>query len=390
MTSYLTFRNPEADWDGGDGPLGGLSVVLQPGLSVRGWPAEAGSAALEGYVAIEDATVVERLRAAGARLAGTTRMAELGLGLAGDTTASALAEHGAALVADTLGEARHVAAAAGAYGLKPSYGLVSRRGLTGLVPSMEAIGIVAGDLDALAAVASAIAGPDERDPSMQHDAPPEFPAGEAAPLAVVGVVDRCLAAPEPAEADAFGTALEALERTGTRAVRVSIPDFAHFASVHRVVGSVEASSAAGKYDGVRYGHRAEGTENWNEMYLKSREESFGLLVKSYLFQGAYFQFRDYGAFENACRIRRRLVEQTAAALEGVDALVLPVGRPGDSPADVATLDELYAAFALTLPANVTGHPALSLAGRGLQLVGPLGSDARLLAFARALAGAGTS
>jgi aspartyl-tRNA(Asn)/glutamyl-tRNA(Gln) amidotransferase subunit A len=222
---------------------------VQPSLSVRGWPTEAGSVALEGFVALDDATVVERLRAAGAAIVASSRMAELGFGLAGDTTAAVLAErHGdVALVADTMGEARHVAAAAGAVGLKPSYGIVSRFGLIGLVPSMECIGVVARSAEDAACVMAALAGPDEWDPSMRDAQPPDFAkVGEGQDgVASVGVVRELLDAMEPGEADDFRKSLSKLEDAGIRCEQVSLRDFGLLRTVHNVVGSVEASSAAG-------------------------------------------------------------------------------------------------------------------------------------------------
>jgi aspartyl-tRNA(Asn)/glutamyl-tRNA(Gln) amidotransferase subunit A len=151
---------------------------------------------------------------------------------------------------------------------------------------------------------------------------------------------------------------------------------------------VEASSSAGKYDGVRYGHRCPSGKNWNEMYLNSRGESFGPLVKPFLFQGAYFQFENYPAFENACRIRGRLVRAAVDLLGQVDLLVSPTRRPAHDPAKSATIDATYEAFLLTLPANVTGQPALQLpalavgdgADVGVQLTGLRLDDARLLSI----------
>lgn len=109
------------------GPLAGKSVAIQPNMSVRGWPTEAGSVALERFIALEDATVVKRLRAAGAKTMGSTHMSELGFGLAGDTAAQVLAEGHVdiALITDTMGEARVAASTIGVFGFKPSYGIVS-------------------------------------------------------------------------------------------------------------------------------------------------------------------------------------------------------------------------------------------------------------------------
>jgi aspartyl-tRNA(Asn)/glutamyl-tRNA(Gln) amidotransferase subunit A len=123
------------------------------------------------------------------------------------------------------------------------------------------------------------------------------------------------------------------------------------------------------------------------MYLNSRGESFGMLIKTYLFQGAYFQFENYPAFENACRIRRRLVRDIAGLFGNVDLLVLPTRRLKRDAASAATINETYDAFLLTLPANITGQPSLQIPSFvlgdgydfGLQLIGPRLGDARLLA-----------
>jgi len=130
-------------------------------------------------------------------------------------------------------------------------------------------------------------------------------------------------------------------------------------------------------------------ENWNEMYLKSRAESFGPTVKSYLFQGAYFQFENFTAFTNACRVRRRLCREIGEIFEKVDLLAGPARRSGPDAAAAGTIEEIYKAFALTLPANVAGLPSICIPGPeagssadpGLQLVGPPLSDPRLLSFA---------
>lgn len=379
------------------GPLAGQSVIIQPNMSVRGWPCEAGSLALEQFIALEDASIVESLRAAGAILVGSSRMAELGFGLAGDTTARAFAEGlcTLALVTDTMGEARHTASLARAFGFKPSHGIVSRFGLIGLVPSMECCGVVAKTPDDLAATMAVISGADERDPSMLQSDCPDFTkvSEQQDNVAAIGVIRECTDGLPPPEAEAFADALSRLEAVGVRIEEVSIPEFELFGPAHSVIGSAEASSSAGKYDGVRYGHRTASAENWNEMYIKSRAESFGLLVKSYLFQGAYFQFENYPAFENACRIRRRVVQKTRALFEKVDVLACPTQRASASDPTPSTIQDVYDTFALTLPANVTGQPSLTMPGLvisdevdlGLQLVGAPLADVPLLSFATRLA-----
>ncbi len=381
----------------GDGPLKNCPLAIQPNMSVRGWPCQAGSLALENYVALEDATAIERLRAAGAILIGGTHMAELGFGLDGDTAAQAISSKqcGVSLMSDTLGEARHVACQAECYGFKPSYGIISRFGLIGLIPSMECYGVIAKTSREIVEIVSVLAVSDERDPSMIQD---RVCTGINIDSRVdmvksIGVIRESKNMLQSEGLKAFQAALSRLEKTGVRIQEISLPSYELFRTVHHVIGSVEASSSAGKYDSVRYGHRTANAENWNEMYCKSRAESFGMLVKSYLFQGAYFQFRNYPAFEKACRIRRRLVQEMAALFESVDFIACPTRCLPTNSKNADTVDEVYDRFALTLPANVTGQPSIQIPGYaiadgldfGLQLMAAHRDDARILSFAVQLA-----
>jgi len=378
------------------GTLVGKSFAIQPNLSVRGWPAEAGSVALRGFVALEDATVVERLKKAGATLLGSARMGELGLGLAGDTVARILSEGRTdmALMTDMMGEARLTAARIGLYGFKPTQGIVSRFGLTGLAPSLESVGILARTPEDIAAVMDVMVGDDGRDFSMQGGRTPLFDRMTAAesPLNTIGIIRECLKTMDEKESVAFSRGLERLESSGCSVMEMDLPDYDLFRTVHQVIGSVEASSSCGKFDGVRYGHRTATAKNWNDMYLKTRAESFGPLIKRYLFQGAYFQFENYGAFENAGRIRARLVKGINHLFAGVDALAFPTRCSRAHEESATGMEDLYDDFVLTLPANVAGIPAVQVPGYcsdgnmdyGLQLLGRRLSDASLLALASRL------
>ena len=380
-----------------DGLLGEISIAIQPNMSVRGWPIEAGSRALEGFTAIYDATVIKRLKQAGANIKGSICMSELGFGLAGDTGAMVLntGEVDSVLITDTMGEARMAACMAGVIGFKPSYGIVSRFGLIGLVPSMECFGILAKNLDDIAKVMSVVVGNDSRDLSM-----PEFGAGfeipdfsqvfeTDEPIRTCGIIKECLEILEKDESRAFDAVISRLVKSGLQIQEARLKDFDLDRIVHNVIGSVEASSSAGKYDGVRYGHRTNTAKNWNEMYMNSRAESFGLLVKNYLVQGAYFQYENYDAFIDAARIRTRLLAQTEAALEGLDVLMLPTRHAAFDPFSACTINTVYDVFSWTLLSNITGHPAITLPGMvtfgdvdlGLQLIGSRFQDARLLSTA---------
>lgn len=392
----FVYRNTFPPPDAAGTPLSGKRFSVQPNMSVRDWPTGAGSLALEGYVAVENATVVGRLQMAGAYIVGSTRMSEFGLGICDDSSARAVVDGHAdiALITDTMGEARMAAALTGLCGFKPSYGIVSRLGLIGLVPSMECFGMVARHPADITAVLGAVVGPDENDFSMVVDGIPDPGAekGDGDLRGSFGVVPEILELLGKEEIKIFRENLKWLEMNGWKVHEVSIPDFALFPVIHNVIGSVEASSSGGKYDGVRYGYRAQGTKNWNEMYLKTRDEAFGFLVKTYFMQGAYFQFENYQAFENACRIRARLLRETQRLFEEVDMLVLPTRRHG-FPADTArSVKETYEAFSFTVLSNITGQPAIHLSNPrggkpfepGVQLVCPHCADFRLLSVAEQL------
>lgn len=396
-----------------------MTVAVPSNISVRGWPAEAGSNALIGYTAVEDATIVRRLREAGAHLRSSACVGEFGFGLPVGGAAAvaprpsaggAEAVDGAELLMDFMGESRLAAAHASIYGLKPSYGLVSRFGLIGLIPSMECCGILSGSLNTIGEVLMTVAGQDGLDFSLPEEDAPDFSPREIRPEEItIGIITEAQSmaagaerspatgdsrgAPTPRGAEGFRASMEELRRLGFTLREVSLPGYELFSLVHRVVGSVEASSAAGRYDSVRYGPRAPGAKNWNEMYLMSRGAAFGTLIKSYLIQGAFFQFERYEAFIDACRIRARLVEDMRRLESEVDFFVLPMG---DDPAQEVrsgagappSLAGLYESHASTLYANVTGQPALYLppvpgsAPTGFQLTGPRLSDGRLLDLGR--------
>jgi aspartyl-tRNA(Asn)/glutamyl-tRNA(Gln) amidotransferase subunit A len=390
-SDIFTYKNALTQTSTEGGVLAGKKFVIQPNMSARGWLTTAGSLALGGFIALEDATVVNRLRSAGAVLVGSTCMSELGFGLSDDKATRALREGEAdiALMTDTMGEVRVAAATAGLFGFKPSYGIVSRFGLIGLVPSMECCGIMAKNPEDIITTMGAISGKDENDFSMPDEKLPDFsmPKESQKTAGIAGVMKECLGTLDDKELRAFEAGVAKIGEAGLSIKEVSLENFSLFQTVHNVIGSAEASSSAGRYDGVRYGRRAASAKNWNEMYLNSRGESFGLLIKKLLFQGAYFQFENYPAFENACRIRRRLIRDNEQLFQHIDFLAMPTRRLHHDPAKAATVSETYKAFLLTLSANVTGQPSLQIpsvclnsgADPGLQIISPRLGDARLLA-----------
>ena len=389
MDSIFFYQNPEQSAGSGKGALQKLKVAVQPNIFVKGWPTEAGSAALAGFKALEDAAVVERLSGAGAVLIGSTAMSEFGFGLKGSQAGCALGKKSAdvELMLDMAGEARLAAAREGVCGFKPSYGLISRIGLVGLIPSMESCGILARDIKSVRDILETIAGPDERDFSLPDEKMPDFSAQDIEPAkTTLGIIPEVVNGLPSDQREAFAKICDALKKDGFQIKELSFPDFSHFLLVHQIIGSVEASSCAGRYDSVRYGQRVPGAKNWNEMYLQSRGAAFGTLLKSYLFQGAFFQFEKYDAYDDACRIRARLVKEMQTVAGQADALILPTVNPA---ADLQkdSLADLYAQFAYTAFANVTGRPALHIPGAngaGVQLSAKRLNDGRLLSLGQYL------
>jgi aspartyl-tRNA(Asn)/glutamyl-tRNA(Gln) amidotransferase subunit A len=386
MDYVFVYRNPETAASGG-GYLKGLKIAVQPNISVEGWPTAAGSQALSKFTALEDATIIRRLRQAGAQLCGYTRMSEFGFSLENSRAGEVLQGHDAdaELVLDLMGESRLAAARVGVCGFKPSYGLVSRYGLIGLIPSMECCGVLSRSLPNIRAVFQAVAGPDELDFSLSEEKAPDLTSLKIEPEATTyGVITEAQSSLTNGQKQMFLSAVDKLQEAGFIRREMSLPDFPLFSLVHQIVGSVEASSSTGRYDSVRYGQRAPGVKNWNEMYLLSRGAAFGPLLKSYLFQGAFFQYQRYEAFEDACRIRARLLTEMQRLTAQVDFMVFPAFSQASSE-EPSSLSKTYTRFNATAFASVTGQPALYLpptdaAQAGLQLAGARLGDTRLLAL----------
>jgi len=285
------------------------------------------------------------------------------------------------LMLDVAGEARLAAARAGVYGFKPSYGLISRIGLVGLIPSMETCGILAHNIKSIRDILQTIAGHDERDFSLPDEKMPDFSSQKIDPKkTTLGIIEEVLKDLPSGKRKVLEKELEDLKKAGFVIKELSFPDYSQFMLIHQIVGSVEASSCTGRYDSVRYGRRAPGAKNWNEMYLQSRGAAFGTLLKSYLFQGAFFQFERYNAYEDACRLRAQLVSEMQKLSAKADFLVFPTHNPAAS-GTVDSLADLYEQFVYTAFANVTGQPALhipSTVDAGFQIAAKRLDDGRLL------------
>ncbi len=377
-------------------PLAGVLVAVKDNISTKGLRTTAGSRILEHYVPPYDATVVEKLRDSGAVVIGKTNMDEFAMGSTGENsaygatrnpwdlsrvpggsssgTAAALAAGMATLGlgSDTGGSIRLPASWTGVYGLKPTYGLVSRYGLIAYADSLDQIGPMARCVEDVAVLLGVIGGYDERDStSLSGDEALQglVEAATSKPRGVVGVVEEFLDSPSvDVEARAaVEKAAEILERNGVRVdyARLGESVVEYALPAYYVIAMAEASSNLSRYDCVRYGCREKPRpwESWNAYYTRVRSKLLGREVKKRIMLGSWLLSAGYRDkyYVRALKIRRLVEEEVGKALKDRLALLLPsattlpprIGEMIEDPGRMYMLDMA------TVIANLAGVPALS-------------------------------
>ena len=413
-----------------DGPLAGTTVAVKDNISTKGVATTCGSDMLADYVPPYSATVVERLTDAGARIVGKTNMDEFGMGTTTETSAFgptrnpadpervpggssggsaaavAAGEADVALGSDTGGSVRCPAAFCGVVGIKPTYGLVSRYGLVAYANSLEQIGPIAPTVAEAAAVLDVIAGPDPndgttRDPNATADGDVSTDYAAAADGDVegltVGVPTELFDGADERVVETVEAAIDDLVAAGATTTTISLPSVEHAVEAYYVIAMSEASSNLARFDGVRYGHRAEADGNWNESFAATREEGFGAEVKRRILLGTYALSAGYHDeyYAKAQDARAWVRQDFEAAFETVDVIASPTMpvlpfELGESLEDPL---RMYLADANTTPVNLANLPAISVpAGEadglpvGLQLVGPAFEEATVIRAASAVEG----
>ena len=405
----------EATIDGADdGPLAGKTVAVKDNISTEGIRTTCGSEMLADYVPPYSATVVDRLTDAGATVVGKTNMDEFGMGTTTETSAFgatrnpadpdrvpggssggsaaavAAGEADIALGSDTGGSVRCPAAFCGVVGIKPTYGLVSRYGLVAYANSLEQIGPIAGTVEEAAAALDAIAGPDPHDGTTRDLAEVDGADPDANYAAAtdgdvdgltVGVPTELFEGADERVVETVEAAIDALEAQGAETTDISLPSVEHAVQAYYVIAMAEASSNLARFDGVRYGNRAESDGNWNESFAESRDEGFGAEVKRRILLGTYalsagYHDKYYQKAQDARAWVRDDFEEAFADVDVIASPTMPVvpfelGESLDDPL------RMYLADANTTPVNLANLPAISVpAGEadglpvGLQLVGP--------------------
>jgi aspartyl-tRNA(Asn)/glutamyl-tRNA(Gln) amidotransferase subunit A len=400
------------------GRLLGIPLIHKDIFCTEGVRTSCGSRMLDNFVAPYDATVVARLRSAGAVMLGKANMDEFAMGSSNETSyygpvknpwdttkvpggssggsAAALAARLAPYCTgtDTGGSIRQPAALTGVTGVKPTYGRVSRYGMIAFASSLDQAGVLARTAADAAAVLEVMAGFDPKD-STSVDAPvPDYPALLDAPLKGlrIGLLREFFDGLEARNAALIQDALKVFMSLGADTVEVSLPHLPLSVPTYYVVAPAECSSNLSRFDGVRFGYRCPQPKDLNDLYERSRGEGFGAEVKRRIMTGTYVLSAGYfdAYYLKAQKVRRLITDDFRTAFKKVDLLVGPTA-PTPAFAIGAKIDDpvtMYLNDIYTIGANLAGLPGISTPcgfidglPMGLQLIGPHFSEAKLLGAA---------
>jgi aspartyl-tRNA(Asn)/glutamyl-tRNA(Gln) amidotransferase subunit A len=426
LSLYFDAAAREADNANVDLPLGGVPIAIKDLISVVGQPCTCASKILHNYRAMYDATVITKLRGAGAIPFGKTNMDEFAMGSStenssvkltrnpwdlsrvpggssGGSAAAVVADAAfAALGTDTGGSIRQPAALSGVVGLKPSYGRVSRFGMVAFASSLDQAGPLTKTVRDAALLLNAMAGADSQDTTCLNEPVPDYtePLGRDLRGVRLGLPNEyMIEGVDPQIKTAIATAVKHFESLGAELVEVSLPHTDYAIATYYIIATAEASANLARFDGVRYGHRAENAQDLFDHYGRTREEGFGAEVKRRIILGTYVLSAGYydAYYVRAQKIRTLIRQDFIAAFEKVDAVISPTSpvpafKIGERTADPL---QMYLADVFTNAANLAGLCGISLPcgfaettdGKrlpiGLQLMGKPLDEARLLQIAYA-------
>ena len=410
-------RATEIEQGGGGGPLAGVPVAIKDNICVNGMQASCGSKILGDYYPPYSATVIERLTSAGAVVIGKTNCDEFAMGssnensafgpvrnpwdttrVSGGSSGGSAAAVAAGIVpvalgSDTGGSVRQPASLCGVVGLKPTYGRNSRYGLVAFASSLDQVGVFAREVEDVARVLGVIAGRDPRDATTAEVAVPDYTASLTGDLkgARLGFPRALFGQGLDDEVkNSVESVVEVYRDLGVEIVDVEMPHAGHAIAVYYIIATAEASSNLARFDGVRYGFRAEETPELRQMYRKTREEGFGPEVKRRIMLGTYVLSAGYydAYYRKAQQVRTLIKNDFLEAFKRCDAIITPtaptpaftIGEKVDDPLAMY-LNDIY-----TVTANLAGVPGISVpcglsSNRlpiGFQLLGPYWSEPMLL------------
>lgn len=407
-------------------PLGGIPIAIKDNISVLDQPCTCGSKFLENYISPYDATVIQKLRAAGAIPFGRMNQDEFAMGSSTENSALQVTRNPhdptripggssggsaaavadltaiAALGSDTGGSIRQPASHCGIVGLKPTYGRVSRYGLVAFASSLDQIGPLTRSVEDAARILQIIAGADPQD-STCLDAPvPDYLGGlnDGVKGLKLGIPKEYFGEGiDPGVRKNVMAAIEKLAAQGAEIIDISLPHTAQAVATYYVIAPAEASSNLSRFDGIRYGHRAANPTDILDLYKKSREEGFGPEVKRRIILGTYVLSSGYydAYYGKAQKIRTLIRRDFENAFQQVDAILSPVAPTPARRIGTVSDDPLqeYLSDTFTLAANLSGIPGISIpcgttdfdGGTelpvGLQILGSHLGEAMLLRIAKA-------
>jgi aspartyl-tRNA(Asn)/glutamyl-tRNA(Gln) amidotransferase subunit A len=372
-------------------PLLGIPIAIKDLIAVRGQPLGCASRILEGFVAPYDATVVDRLRAAGAVLLGRLNMDEFAMGSStensayqrtvnpwdrnripggssgGSAAAVSAGEIFAALGSDTGGSVRQPAAFCGCVGFKPTYGRVSRYGLVAFASSLDQIGPLSRTVRDAARLLQVIAGWDARDSTSVPVPVPDYErALEARALhgLKLGVPKEYLIGGlDPEVRRLTAAAMERLENLGAELEEISLPHTEHAVATYYIIATAEASANLARFDGIRYGLRVEGADLY-DTYARTRGRGFGAEVKRRILLGTYVLSSGYydAYYLHAQKVRTLIRQDFLNAFERVDAIVTPTAPSPAFPLGEKIADplQMYLTDIFTVPCNLAGLCGISV------------------------------
>jgi len=395
-------------------------VAVKDLFCVEGVPSSAGSRILEGYLPVYTATSVRNLQDAGAAVLGKTNQDEFAMGSSNENSgygpvqnpwdrsrvpggssggsAAAVAAGRApwAIGTDTGGSIRQPASLCGIVGLKPTYGAVSRYGMIAFASSLDQCGPLTRDVTDAALMLRALEGHDPCDStSLGLPGPVALPSAgrlDGLRFGAWGLSEEGL---DPGVAAVVRATLDRIEELGGSVTEVDLPTAGHGISAYYVIAPAEASANLARYDGVRYGHRAEQFEDLLSMYENTRAEGFGAEVKRRIMIGTYALSSGYyeAYYGTAQKVRTKIAQDFAAAFEKVDFVVTPTSPTVAFELGERTADPLamYLSDYFTVPMPLAGLPAVSIPCGlseglpvGFQIAGPAFSESRILDAAYAL------
>ena len=375
------------------GVLSGVPIAIKDNICTNGVKTTCASRMLEDFVPFYDATVIEKLENAGAIIVGKTNMDEFAMGsstetsyfkktknpwnlekVPGGSSGGSAAVIGAnmafgALGTDTGGSIRQPASYCSVVGLKPTYGLVSRYGVVAYASSLDQVGPITKSVEDAALMLNVIAGHDKMDTTSADLGQKDYTKSLVNDVKgkKIGILKDFVSEGVAKDVKlAYEENIEKLKKLGAEIVEVKLDYVKYSLPTYYIIATAEASSNLGRYDGIRYGHRAKDFSNLNELYVNSRTEGFGDEVKRRIMLGTYVLSSGYydAYYKRAQCVRTLIIEDFKKAFESCDVILIPTapntafkfGEKSKNPVEMY-LEDIY-----TVPVNIAGLPGISVSG----------------------------